>query len=281
MILNTIDTETKTIYHEIEQNNNFNTISIMDYNLNQESKKIKVNNSQTIITDMCIINEESFLLCYYHNKINKIIVKVININGLKLDLGPMCIVDEKTNSSVMSVISISKDRAILTYNDNFNKVGKILYLKINNNQIYVIEKYIFANDIVPELSTFKINDTQYVMFYQLNNCGVMRLTDIERDKIFLKNEQIFYKGSNLWGLSVNRVHDYFILIFINNQKKLVMKILSADNKLTFTSGSVYNKPVENGFELISIDNEFCLCYFNGIVQIISIINGQVIQPENF
>ena len=42
----------------------------------------------------------------------------------------------------------------------------------------------------------------------------------------------------------------------------------------------FNKRIINDyFQLISIDNEMVLCYFNDIVQIISLNNGQIMQPE--
>ena len=281
MILNTLDTKTKTFYHEIDDSVNYNTISVVDYENNLHGKNHKINNSQTYITDMCLIDDDNFLLCYYHLLLNKIVCKIVTVNGVNIKSGQMCIVDEKTNSNVLSLISISPTRAILTYNDNLNNVGKSLLLGIDGDKITVIEKYIFAEHEVPELASFKISDTEFVLFYQLENNGIVRLTEFKDDELELKEEQLFFKGSDLWGLSVQRVHNYFILIFIDSLQRLVLKIITADKKLSFTSGTVYTQPVLDGkFELITIDNEFAICYFNDQAQIISIINGQMMQPEN-
>jgi len=284
MILNTLDTETKTIYHEIENGTNYNTISIMDYDTNTQGKDYKINNSQTYVTDMCLINDNSFLICYFHLLLNKIVCKIVDIDGVEVKSGPMCIVDEKTSSTVMSIISLSPTRAILTYNDNLNKVGKSLLLNTENNNITVIEKYIFANHEIPEIATFKLSDTEFVLFYQIESNGVVRLTEFKDDQLELMEEQLFYKGSDLWGLSVQRIHGYFVLIFIDTNHRLVLKIITADKKLAFTAGTVFTTPVEDGrFELISIDDEFAICYFNDQAQIISVRNGQMMSPvpDNF
>ena len=205
----------------------------------------------------------------------------VNVNGTIVKSGPMCIVDEKTQSDVMSLISISPTRAVLTYNDTQNKVGKSLLLGVDGNNITVIEKYIFANQEIPELASFKLTDTEFVLFYQFANNGIVRLTEFKDDQLILKEEQLFFKGSDLWGLSIQRVHNYFILVFIDSMQRLVLKIISADKRLAFTSGTVYAQPVIDGkFELVTIANEFAICYFNGQSQIISIINGQMMQPEN-
>jgi len=282
MILSTLDTETKTIYHEIEEENKYNTLQVMDYDTITTGKATKVNNNQTPITDMSLIDEDTFLYAYYHTKLNNIVVKIIKIVGTKIKSGPVCVVDEKLNTTVISIISMSKDRVILTYNDNLNRVGKVLHLKIINNQVEIIEKYFFADGFVPELVTFKLTEHQYVMFYQFEEYGIMRVTDIEDDQLIMQPEKTFYKDSDLWGLAIEKIHNYFVIIFINSNNKLVLKILTADERLTFTSATVFTTPViDHTFELMSVANEFAMCYFNNQVQILSIINGQIMQPENF
>jgi len=281
MILNTLDTKTKTFYHEINDNFNYNTISVIDYENNIHGDKKKINNSKTYITDMSIIDDDNFLLCYYHRLLKKIICKIINIDGVNVNSGQMCIIDDNTHTTVMSLISISSTRAILTYNDTLNNVGKSLLLNISNDFITIIEKYIFAYENIPELASFKLSDTEFVLFYQLKNSGIVRLIEIKNDQLELKEEQLFYKNSDLWGLSIQRIHDYFILVFIDSTQRLILKIITANKKLSFSSGRIYNQPVIDGkFELVTIDNEFAICYFNNTAQIISITDGKMIKPEN-
>ena len=97
------------------------------------------------------------------------------------------------------------------------------------------EKYVFVNDIIPELTSFKLSDTEFVLFYQLKQSGIVRLTEFKNDKLIKVEEQLFYKDSDLWGLSVQSVNNYFVLIFIDTHHRLVLKIITANKKLSFTN----------------------------------------------
>jgi len=284
MLINSLDLKDKTIFHEVNPSEKFNSFIIMDYLTNTMGKKLKINNGITSTLDYCSINENQILLSYVPAIIDKIVVKICTIkDDTLMDFGPLYTIDELTNTNKISLVKIIDNKFAIIYNDNSNKNCKIVVISIDNDKISTVSKMILTSGVVPEVRAINVMDGEIAVFFQHNKVGIVQLLRYNEGlSLYKAEEQIFYIGSDLWNLTIKKVKDYYVLGFINSDHKLIIKIIEAtDNKIRFTHGIQYNiKIVGDFFQMISIDNEMILCYFNNVAQIISLNNGQIIQPEN-
>lgn len=281
MLINTLDLEDKTIFHEINTLDNFNVFSVMDYSKNKMGVNHKINNGITSTLDFCEIDNNNILVGYVPYIVDRVVVKVISIDDTNMKTGPLFTLDEKTQTNKISVIKLSNNIFVVCYNDITNKCLKAIAISVNGESISTISNTILLKGFIPEVRSVKINDNEMVVFMQVDKVGLVQLIEYNSGKLIKKEEQVFYTGSYLYNLSICSMKKHHVVGFLNNAHMLVLKILEVDPKVKFTQGMQFNKRINNDFfQLISIDKEMVLCYFNGIVQIISLNNGQIIQPES-
>ena len=282
MLLDTLDLKDKTVFHDIDPTVNYNTFSVMDYSTNKQGKSYKINNGLTTYIDFKAINDNQVLVCYTPPTIDRLICKVLTIEGTYIKIEPVFQIDEKTNTSKISIVNISPNKFVIFYNDNTNKVGKSVLIEVGKTKISILSKNIFHDGIVPEICSIKSQDNEIVLFYQNNKNGSVQLIQLfDNNTLGKVEEQIFFTGSNLWDMMIKPINDEHVLSFINSDHKLCLKILSIDKTVHFTKGMVFPQKVNGDYyQLISIDNEMVLCYFNNIIQIIDRNDGHLIHPEN-
>lgn len=284
MILDTLDLKNKTVFHEINLKENFNTFSVIDYLTNKQGRNQKINNGMTSTIDFCAINDNQILLSYVPATSDKVICKILTVEGTYITIGPLYTIDENTNTSRISVVNLSQDKFVIFYNDNNNKVGKAIIVYISKNKFSTISSNIWYKGIVSELRAIKSMDNEIIVFFQFIKNGIVRLLKYNGapdNKFSVSEESLFFKGSNLWHLTIKKLKEFYVVAFIDSNHKLNLKILQTTNKISFTHGITYTQPIiDDYFQMISIDNEFLLCYFNNQVQVINLINGQIMQQEN-
>lgn len=282
MLIDSIDINNKTIFHEILSGENYNSLSIMDYNTNTTSKNFKINNCATLVIDICAINDSQLLTCYFSPTVNKLVCKIITIlDDLSFQFGPSFTIDIKTSTTRVSIVNLNKTESVIFYNDNTNDLGKAIIIKHDDTNITTINSYTFSNGKILQLVAMKNDEKEVLLFFQYHNDGVTKLFSYTDMKLILIEEQKFFHGSNLYNLSMKKLKDNAILAFVADDFHLYIKILQLHPKITFTQSIKFNKKVSNiNFDLISVDNEMVLCYVEGVVQIISLVNGEIIQPEN-
>jgi len=284
MIINTIDLKDKTVFHEVNRDENFNSFSVMDYQTNKQGKHQKVNNGLTPVIDYYPINDNQLLLSYCPSVINKIIIKVLTLEGTYIDNGPTFTIDSDTKPSKISITNLSNDFFIVFYNDYKNNKGKYVIIKVNNKQISTVSSGYFIDGDIEELNVVNVIENEIALFFEYKQTGMVQLLEFQKDsqeKLVKKEEAIFFQKSNLKNLTIKKIKDYYVMGFINSNHMLCLKILNVEDTIKFTHGIQYNQSIKGDFfQMFAIDNEMILCYFNNTVQIINLINGQMIQPEN-
>jgi len=281
MLISTLDLKDKTIFHEINAPDNFNVFSVMDYSTNKMGVDQKINNGITSTLDYCRINDNLVLAGYVPSVIDKVVVKTLSINGTDIKAGPLYTLDERTTTNKISIIGLNDSTFIVCYNDNTNKCAKAIAIHIEDDRISTISNTLLLKGIVREIRAVKAEENEMAVFLQFDKIGIVQLIKfVDGNKLVKTEEQVFYTGSDLYNLTIASMHRYHVVGFLNSAHMLVLKILETSPKVKFTQGMQFNKRIVNDyFQLISIDNEMVLCYFNDIVQIISLNNGQIMQPE--
>ena len=284
MIIDTINLKNKTVFHEVNNNENYNSLSVMDYSTNKQGKHQKINNGLTSVIDYYPINDNQLLLSYCPSVIKKITLKVLTLEGTYIDNGPSFTIDSDTTPSKISITHLSNNFFVIFYNDYKNSKGKYVIVKIDNIQISTVSSGYFIDGNIEELNVVNVIDNEIALFFQYKQTGTVQLLEFKKDsqeKLIKKEEAIFFQKSNLKNLTIKKIKDYYVMGFINSNHMLCLKILNVDTTIKFTHGIQYNQPIKNDFyQMFAIDNEMILCYFNNTVQIINLINGQMIQPEN-
>lgn len=283
MLLNTLDLKDKTIFHEINALDNFNVFSVMDYPSNKMGINHKINNGITTTLDYCEANDNTIIAVYVPYIIDKVVIKILSIDGTDIKSGPLYTLDEKTLTNKVSIVSLNNNTFVVCYNDNANKCLKAVAVHLDDkNVISTLSNTILLKGIVPEVRAIKTTENEICVFIQVDKVGLVQLIRlVDGNKLIKVEEQVFYTGSDLYNLTICSLKKHHIVGFLNNAHMLILKVLETDPKIKFTQGMQFNKRVVNDyFQMVSIDREMVLCYFNGIVQIVSLNNGQIAQPES-
>lgn len=281
MLISTLDLEDKTIFHEINTLDSFNVFSVMNYSTNKMGINHKINNGITSTLDYCEIDNNSILIGYVPYIIDKVVVKVTTIDNTDMKAGPLFTLDEKTQTNKISIVKLSNNIFVVCYNDITNRCLKAIAIHVDGGSISTISNTILLKGFVPEVKAIRVSDSEMAVFIQVDKVGMVQLIKYDNNALVRKEEQVFYTGSDLYNLSICSMKRHHIVGFLNSAHQLVLKILEISPKVKFTQGMQFNKRIINDyFQLISIDKEMVLCYFNSIVQIVSLNNGQIIQPES-
>lgn len=290
MLIDTIDIGNKVLIHEIK-NKNFDTFSIFDYNDHKYSDEYKINNGVAKAFNYLPIDDNRVLLVYIPHAVDKVSCKVIRINDLMLEIGPLFSIINDVRTTSIALCRLSGDFFAIISNDTINHTANITVIKVNDGKITTITNQAFVPN-TPNTSDHKstpknfvaINtaDNEITIFCDYkNNCSASLFRFEDNSRIVFVEDQIFYINSTMSCAKIKKVKDFYVLFYINSIRKLIMKVIKVDSKLSFTYSAQFVPDIINNFyQLISIDNEMVLCYFNNVIQIISIVNGLFVQQEN-